>query len=85
MHKEARVAAKATRAQHRVKAVCSRVFLLQRDVPAGLSARRLDLRRRRAEITFAAGLGWDRTKRASARFGLIQIFCQSAVLFRKGG
>ena len=60
-HKEARVAAKATCAHHRVnlEAVCSSAratFLLQGGVSAGLSARRLDPRRRQAKLTLAAGL-----------------------------
>ena len=54
----------------------SRQFLLQEDVSSGLSARRLDPRRRRAETGFAAGLNWDGVKRASARFSQVA-FCVS--------
>ena len=54
----------------------TRQFLLQDDVSSGLSARRLDPRRRRAETGFAAGLNWDGVKRASARFSQVA-FCVS--------
>ena len=64
----ARVAARAACVHHRVQ------FLLQDDVSSGLSARRLDPRRRRAETGFAAGLDWDRAKRASARFSQVAFF-----------
>ena len=55
----------------------SRQFLLQEDVSSGLSARRLDPRRRRAETGFAAGLNWDGVKRASARVLSKSRFCVS--------
>ena len=56
---------------------CQPQFLLQDDVSCGLSARRLDPRRRRAETGFAAGPNWDGAKkRASARFSQVA-FCVS--------
>ena len=78
--KEARVAARAACAHHRIQ------FLLQEDVSSGLSARQLDPRRRRAETGFAAGLDWDGAKRASARFSQVA-FCVSPrpFLFKKIG
>ena len=66
------------RVDHSESGVCasSRQFLLQDDVSSGLSARRLDPRRRRAETGFAAGLDWDGAKWASARFSQVA-FCVS--------
>ena len=77
MHKEAHVAAKATCAHHHIKAVCSSTtatFLLPGDVSARLSTSQLDLRGRQAEVTFAARLDWDKTRQASAHFGLSRNF-----------
>ena len=71
------VATKATCAHHRVKAVYSRDFLLEDDVPAGLSARRLDPRSGEQKLhscTAGLVLDWDGTTRASARFGPSRIF-----------
>ena len=58
-------------------------FLLLDDVSAGLSTRRTDPRRCRARITFAAGLDWEGTKRASARFRPNHIFFVSPGPFFK--
>ena len=61
----------------------SRQFLLQEDVSSGLSARRLDPRRRRAETGFAAGLNWDGVKRASARFSQVAFLVSPGPFFLK--
>ena len=71
---------------HRVKAVYSSTatFLRQGDVSAGLSPSRTAPRRRRARITFAAGLDRDGTIQASACFGLSRIFLlATGILFKK--
>ena len=65
---------RASRQERRVR--ITRQFLLQDDVSSGLSARRLDPRRRRAETGFTAGLNWDRVNQASARFSQVA-FCVS--------
>ena len=73
------------RVDHSESGVCasSRQFLLQDDVSSGLSARRLDPRRRRAETGFAAGLDWDGAKRASARFSQVAFLVSPGLFFLK--
>lgn len=82
-HKEAHVAAKAAYARSSSQGGVQRraTFLLLDDVSAGLSTRRTDPRRRRARITFAAGLDWEGTKRASARFVLMRNFVRPGYSF----
>ena len=84
-HKEAHVAAKAAYARSSSQGGVQRraTFLLLDDVSAGLSTRRTDPRRRRARITFAAGLDWEGTKRASARFVLMRNFVRPGYSFLK--
>ena len=84
-HKEAHVAAKAAYARSSSQGGVQRraTFLLLDDVSAGLSTRRTDPRRRRARITFAAGLDWEGTKRASARFVLMRNFVSPGYSFLK--
>ena len=83
MHGPAHVAAKAAYARSSSQGGVQRraTFLLLDGVSAGLSPRRTDPRRRRARITFAAGLDWDGTKRASARFVLMRNFVRPGYSF----
>ena len=72
-----RVAARAACAHH------ASISASRGRVSTGLSARRLDPRRRRAETAFAAGLDWEGTKRAIVRVLCLCAFCSPRVFFLK--